>query len=105
MAGKESGGQYSAETAVSGVDGTIYSRDDLTINGTGSLAVSAVYQHGIVCNDNLAITGGHLTINAVQDGIHAHDSVRIRDAALSITAGDDGITVSNDDETAFLYVE
>ncbi|MCI9444818.1 MAG: carbohydrate-binding domain-containing protein [Oscillospiraceae bacterium] len=100
-----SGAAYSAEIADSGVDGAIYSRDDLTINGSGSLLVSAAYKHGIVCNNDLVITGGNITISAVQDGIHANDSVRIRDAALSISAGDDGITVSNDDETAFLYVE
>lgn len=100
-----SGGQYDTETAASGVDGTVYSRDDLTINGSGSLVVDAQYSHGIVCNDDLMLTGGKLTISAVQDGIHANDSVRVRDSELLISAGDDGITVSNDDETAFLYVE
>ncbi len=100
-----SGAEYNAEITTSGVDGTIYSRDDLTINGTGALVVDAAYNHGIVCNDDLVITGGNITINAVQDGIHANDSVCIRNSAISISAGDDGITVSNDDETAFLYVE
>lgn len=99
-----SGAQYSAESAASGMDGVIYSRDDLTINGTGGLSVNAEYSHGIVCNDNLVITGGNLAISAVQDGIHANDSVRIRDAAISVSAGDDGINVSNDEETAFLYI-
>ena len=100
-----SGTQYNEDAIASGVDGTIYSRDDLTINGTGTLVVNAGYNHGIVCNDDLVITGGNITIDAVQDGIHANDSVCIRNSAISISAGDDGITVSNDDETAFLYVE
>lgn len=100
-----SGAQYEEDTAASGVDGAIYSRDDLTINGTGALAVSTEYCHGIVCNDDFAVTGGNISISAVQDGIHANDSVRIRESVISISAGDDGITVSNDDESAFLYVE
>ena len=100
-----SGAEYDAELAASGVDGTVYSRDDLTINGSGALTVTGSYKHGIVCNDDLVITGGDITVTAAQDGIHANDSVRIREAALSISAGDDGVTVSNDDETAFLYVE
>lgn len=100
-----SGGQYEEQAAASGVDGVIYSRDDLTINGGGSLVIEGEYQHGIVCNDNLAVTGGDITIRAVQDGIHANDSVRICSAALSISAGDDGITASNDGETSFIYVE
>ncbi|MDE7170421.1 MAG: carbohydrate-binding domain-containing protein, partial [Oscillospiraceae bacterium] len=100
-----SGARYGEEMIASGVDGTIYSRDDLTINGSGALVIDGAYKHGVVCNDDLVIAGGDITISAAQDGIHANDSVRIREAALSISAGDDGITVSNDDETAFLYVE
>ncbi len=100
-----SGSAYSEETVSAGVDGTIYSRDDLTINGTGSLQVTAEYQHGIVCNDDFVITGGTLNVTAIQDAIHANDSVRIKEADLTLSAGDDGITVSNDEETSFLYVE
>lgn len=100
-----SGAEYSAEAEASGIDGAIYSRDDLTINGSGTLVVEGAYKHGVVCNDDLVITGGNIAISAAQDGVHANDSVRIREAELSISAGDDGITVSNDDETAFLHVE
>lgn len=100
-----SGASYDEEAVSAGVDGTIYSRDDLTINGAGSLQVTAEYQHGIVCNDDFVITGGTLNVTAIQDAIHANDSARIKDANLTLSAGDDGITVSNDEETSFLYVE
>lgn len=100
-----SGAQYSEDIVSSGVDGTVYSRDDLTVNGSGTLNVTAEYRHGIVCNDDLIITGGCISVNAVQDGFHANDSIRIKDADISISAGDDGITASNDDETAYLYIE
>ena len=99
-----SGEAYSEAAVSANVDGAVYSRDDLTINGSGSLSVTAAYRHGVVCNDDLVITGGAVTVSAVQDGFHAHDSVRIRDADITVSAGDDGITASNDDETAFLYV-
>ncbi len=100
-----SGASYDEEAVSAGVDGTIYSRDDFTINGAGSLQVTAEYQHGIVCNDDFVVTGGTLNVTAVQDAIHANDSVRIKDANLTLSAGNDGITVSNDEETSFLYVE
>lgn len=94
------------EDAVSGkVDGAIYSRDDLTVNGAGTLTVTTEYQHGIVCNDDLILTGGDIRINAKKDGIHANDSVRVKNAAITVSAGDDGITVSNDDGTAYFYIE
>ena len=100
-----SGSAYNSDAVSSGVDGTIYSRDDLTINGNGVLNITAEYNHGIVCNDDLIISGGTITADAVQDAIHANDSVRIKDADINITAGDDGITVSNDNESAYLYIE
>ena len=100
-----SGASYSEESVSAGVDGTIYSRDDLTINGTGSLKVSAEYRHGIVCNDDFVMTGGMLNVTAAQDAIHANDSVRLKDADLMLSAGDDGITASNDDETSYVYIE
>ena len=100
-----SGAEYKAEAVSAGIDGTIYSRDDLTINGSGSLNVTAEYRHAIVCNDDLVITGGTIEIKAVQDGIHANDSARFADADIMINAGDDGITVSNDDETGYIYIE
>ena len=99
-----SGAEYNEDSIASGTDGAIYSRDDLTINGTGALVIDAAYRHGIVCNDDLVIAGGDIVINAAEDGIHANDSVRIRDAAISIAAGDDGITASNEEETSFIYV-
>ncbi len=100
-----SGSSYSEEAVSAGVDGTVFSRDDLTINGAGSLSVTAEYQHGIVCNDDFVISGGTVNITAAQDTIHANDSTRIKDANLTLSAGDDGIMVSNDDETSFIYVE
>ncbi len=100
-----SGASYDGEAVSAGVDGTIYSKDDLTMNGSGSLQVTAEYQHGIVCNDDFVMTGGTLNVTAIQDAIHANDSVRLKDASLTLSAGDDGITVSNDEESSFLYVE
>lgn len=100
-----SGAAYSEDAVSANVDGTIYSRDDLTINGSGSLNVTAEYQHGIVCNDDFIVTGGVIAVDAAQDGIHANESVRIKDADFTLSAADDGITVSNDDETAYFYME
>ena len=98
-----SGAGHAEEATENNIDGAIYSRDDLTINGNGLLNVTGGLCHGIVCNDDLAITGGTIEVTAIQDGIHAHDSVRIADASLSICAGDDGITVSNDERTGSFY--
>ncbi len=100
-----SGSAYGESAEADGIDGAVYSRDDLTINGSGSLTVSGAYKHGIVANDDLVITGGTIAVTAAKDAIRAHDSFRFANAALTITAGDDGIHVENDDGSDYLYAE
>ena len=100
-----SGASYNDNAVSENVDGAIYSRDDVTINGSGKLSVKTEYRHGIVCNDDLVIIGGSISVTAVQDGVHTNDSVRIKNADITVSAGNDGITVSNDDETAYMYIE
>ncbi len=100
-----SGSTYSESAEEDGINGTLFSRDDLTINGSGSLTVTGSYYHGIVAKDDLVITGGTITVTASEDGIHANDSVRIANADITIDAGDDGVTVSNDDASDYFYME
>ena len=100
-----SGSVYSDTALSDGTDGAIFAHDDLTINGSGSLAVTAQYSHGISANDDLVITGGTITISAVEDAIHVNDSIRIKDAEITVTAGDDGVLTSNEVENGYLYIE
>jgi len=74
----------------------IYSHDDLTINGGGSLTVTARYYNGIQCQDNLKITGGTITVDAVNDGVRGRDSIAVRDGSITVKAGGDGMQSGND---------
>lgn len=101
-----SGGEAYSEEAVDGnIDGAVYARDDLTINGAGALTVTGAYRHGIVCNDDLVIAGGTISVTAAEDALHANDSVRLTGADLTLSAGDDGVTVSNDQGTGYFYMQ
>ena len=100
-----SGSAYSDTALSDGTDGAVFAHDDLTINGSGSLTVTAQYSHGISANDDLVITGGTITISAVEDAIHANDSIRIKEAAITVTAGDDGVLTANEVENGYLYIE
>ncbi len=84
-------------------DGVIFSKEDLTVKGGGSLSVSSGAGHGIVCKDDLKLTGGTVTVNAAGHGIDANDSVRIGGGTLSVTSGKDGIHVDNAEDTAAGY--
>lgn len=91
-----SGAVYSQEALADNTDGTIFAHDDLTINGSGSLTVTAGYKHGIAANDCLVITGGTIAVTAPQDALRANDSFRLREADITVDAGDDGLAVAGD---------
>ncbi|GFZ86737.1 hypothetical protein GCM10008018_35930 [Paenibacillus marchantiophytorum] len=74
----------------------IFSKDDLTINGTGKLVVQANYNNGITSKDKLKITGGTLAVQAVDDGLMGRDLVAVQAGDLTIAAGGHGIKTTND---------
>ncbi|MBQ3559312.1 MAG: carbohydrate-binding domain-containing protein [Agathobacter sp.] len=88
------------------IDGTIYSKQDLTFNGNGSLTVESPGGHGIVAKDDLVFTSGIYSITSSGHGIEANDSLRVKDASLTIAAGKDGVHVENNDdiEKGFIYI-
>ena len=94
---------FSSAAREAGKDGTLFARDDLTVNGAGSLTVSAPEAHGIVGNDELVIAGGNVTVTAAQDALHANDGLNIAGASLLLSAGDDGVAVTG--ELSTLYLE
>lgn len=89
------------------IDGTLFSKQDLTLNGSGSLTITSPAGHGIVCKDDLVFTSGNYTIDAASHGMDVNDSVRVAEAAVAITSGKDGIHVENsdDEELGFVYAE
>lgn len=90
-----------------GADAVIFSKQDITFNGTGSLSISSPSGHGIVGKDDLVITGGTYTISSAKKGIDANDSIRIANADIKVESGKDAIHSDNSDDTSkgFIYVE
>lgn len=86
------------------IDGALFSKQDLTVNGAGSLTVTSPAGHGIVCKDDLVITGGVYIVYAAGHGIDVNDSIRIADAKLTVDAGKDGIHAENNDDSTLGYV-
>jgi len=85
------------------LDGTeqaacLYSKDDLVINGSGSLTVNGNYRDGVNCRDELKIAGGHIRVTAADDGIVGKDLLAVANAALTVVAGGDGLKASNDSD-------
>lgn len=77
----------------------IFSKDDLTINGRGSLAVKALFNNGIGSKDVLKITGGEIMVEAVDNGLVGRDSLAIDGGVLKISASGDGLRSTNDEDS------
>ncbi|MBQ9067710.1 MAG: carbohydrate-binding domain-containing protein, partial [Eggerthellaceae bacterium] len=84
-------------------DAAIFSKDDLCLNGSGSLTIDST-EHAIVSKDDLKVTGGTYTLTAAAgSGLRANDSVRIAGGTFTISA-EDGIKAENDDDNELGYV-
>lgn len=73
------------------IDAVLFSKEDLVINGEGSLNVTSAAGHGIVSKDDLKICGGALSVEATKQALSANDSIRILDGTLALTSGGDTI--------------
>ena len=96
-------GAYAA-TDDSAIDGAVFSRSDLTVNGGGSLAVSSAEGNGIVCKDDVVLASGTATVTAAKHAIQANDSVRIAGGSYTLRAGTDGIHAKNDENSKLGYI-
>ena len=84
-------------------DGAIFSKDDLVLNGTGTLTIHSS-DNGIVGKDDLKITGGTYKITASSKAVEANDSIRISDGSFTIKAGTDGLHAENEDDDTLGYI-
>ena len=73
-------------------DATLFVKNNLTINGTGSLNIDSNYATAIKAKDNLIILDSKINIDSVGKAIKGKDSVTIENANITINAEDDGIT-------------
>ena len=78
----------------------LFSKVDLTINGSGTLNVDGKKNNGIKANDTLHITGGTYNITAVGDAFNVNDELNITGTTMTIDAKEDGVKVDNDEDTS-----
>lgn len=85
----------------------LFSKDDITLNGGGTLLVSGNDVDGIRSKDILLIVSGIYEIDAVSDGIQGKDALYIAEGSFVINAGNDAIKSSNskDSEKGFVTID
>ncbi len=84
-------------------DGVIFSKSDITLNGTATLTIKST-ANGIVGKDDLKITGGTYNVESTKKCIEANDSIRISDGTFNLTSGTDAIHSENSDDDSLGYI-
>jgi hypothetical protein len=85
----------------------IFSKDNLTIAGNGSLTVKGNYNDAIASKDGLVIKSGSITVTSVDDGIRGKDYLAVKGGTIKVTAAGDGLKSDNDEDATkgYIYVE
>ncbi|MBQ6490182.1 MAG: carbohydrate-binding domain-containing protein [Solobacterium sp.] len=95
-------GAFTAD-GTTNTDAVIFSKDDIVINGTGTLNISST-GNGITSKDDLKITSGTLNITCTDDALEANDSVAVAGGNITIDTDKDGIHCENDEDDTVGYV-
>ena len=80
------------------IGAALYAEDDLSINGSGSLTISASAKHGIQCKKDLILANGQYDIRCEGDAVRGRNSVLILDGSFTIRCGGDGIASTRSDK-------
>ena len=101
------GSTYSSDFDGTNVDGAVFSKAELTLNGEGTLNVTGSYKCAVVSKDDLIICGLTLNAKSLGSAIEGKDCVKSKDATVTVTSSGDGIKSTNSEDTArgFVYIE
>ena len=87
-------------------DAVIYSKDDLVLNGTGTLDITSTQGNGVTGKDDLKVTGGTYNVTCAKDAFEAKDSIGISDGTFKVNTQKDAFHSedSDDDTKGFIYI-
>lgn len=82
----------------------LFSKDDLTINGSGKLSIYAKCNNGIGSKDDLKIFYTELSVIAPKNALKGSESVRITDSTVKLSGCKDGIKSDNESKDGKGYI-
>ena len=89
--------EISSNEEIEAEGAAIYSKDDLSFSGSGSLTVKGYINNAVATTDNLVILSGNITANRVNNGLKGKDSVTILSGNINLLSGNDGIKANNEE--------
>ncbi len=103
----QDGSGYTNINAEGEPNACLFSKDDLSINGKGTLNIYANYNNGICTKDDLKLISGTVNVTAKNHGIRGNDSVTIKDGTYNISCKEDAIKSSKDtkEDKGYIYID
>ncbi|MGG5334218.1 carbohydrate-binding domain-containing protein [Enterococcus sp. AZ154] len=99
------GSSYTLAEGETEPDAAFYSKEDLSINGDGTLVITGNYSNGLRSKDDLVLAGGTIEITAKNNAIKGKDSVSILAGSYTLnTTEGDGIQANNTEDAEKGYV-
>lgn len=95
-------GTFTAD-GTTNTDAVIFSKDDLVLNGLGSLTIESS-DNGISGKDGIKLTGGILRVTAADCAIEVNDYFAMSDGTVTLSAGNDGVHSENDGDTSLGWI-
>ena len=80
------------------INAVIFSKDDLTLNGKGTLNISSA-GNAVSSKDDLTATGGIYKISCSADAFEAHDSIAVKGGTFDFTCRNGLKAEDTDDDT------
>ena len=84
----------------------LFSKDDLSISGNGTLTVNANYNDGITSKDGLIVKSGNISVTSVDDGIRGKDYLVIEDGIFTLNTEGDALKSDEEDiDLGYILIE
>lgn len=86
------------------LDAVIFSKADITLNGTGTLEIASTKGNGVSSKDDLKITGGVYNITSAADALEAKDALLVYDGTVTIATDKDALHSENKEDASLGYI-
>lgn len=88
-------------------DAVIFSKSDLTLNGSGTLKINCNYKSGIASKDDLVLCDLTLNVTSIGCAVEGKDCVKATNVDININSSGDGIKSTNSEESdrGYVYLE
>lgn len=85
-------------------DAVIFAKDDIVLNGIGSLSINSAQGNGISGKDDIKITGGTYTLISAKDSLEANDSISVCGGDFTIKSSKDALHSENDEDNSLGWI-